>query len=178
MIQTATSTARAHQRSPAGPMVRPPSVRRHLADVPAPASAPPAQGPTTLFEITFATAMTDGDLALLVRALDLSRRMHPPMHPRHESPGLARLDHNSGLSLKRGSTDGHWTLQAQTWGHPAPRSVHEWHVLAAGAAHQLDPTVALPERLNGSAPEIPDRPLGRAANRRLAGFRRRMVGLP
>jgi hypothetical protein len=178
MIQTATPTARAHQRSSAESSVRQRAVRKHPADIAAPTSAPPAQGPTTLFEVRFATAMTDSDLALLVRTLDLSTRIHPKMHPRHERPGLARLDHYSGLFLNRGSAEGQWTLEAKTWGHPAPHSVHEWHVLAAGAAHQLDPTVALPERLNASSPEIPDRPLGRAANRRLAGIRRHMVGLP
>ncbi len=156
----------------------PTGVRGHRADVPAPTSAPPARGATTLFEVPFATTMTDADLALLVRTLDLSRRIHPKAHPRHERPGLARLDHHSGLFLNRGSVDGQWTLQAQTWGHPAPHSVQEWHVLAAGAAHQLDPTVALPERLHTRSSAIPDRPLGRAANRRLAGLRRHMVGLP
>jgi hypothetical protein len=156
----------------------PPGVRRHPAEVPAPTSTPPARGATALFEIRFATTMTDGDLALLVRTLDLSRRMHSKSDPRHERPGLVRLDHCSGLFLNRGLADGQWTLQAQTWGHPAPQSVHEWHVLAAGAARQLDPTVALPERQNPSSPAIPDRPLGRAANRRLAGLRRHMVGLP
>jgi hypothetical protein len=53
-----------------------------------------------------------------------------------------------------GSVKGQWMLEARTWGHPAPQSIHEWHVLAAGAAHQLDPTVSLPERLTVTTPEM------------------------
>jgi hypothetical protein len=56
-------------------------------------------------------------------------------------------------------------------------SVHEWHLLAAQAARQLDPCVKLPEPLPHAELEFPDRPLGRAATRRLMGFRRRLVGL-
>ncbi|MGA2928117.1 MAG: hypothetical protein ABSG43_19395 [Solirubrobacteraceae bacterium] len=136
--------------------------------------------------------MGDCDLALVARMLDLSTHMHPRMRPGrdalrrrndriptcHDSPGLARLDHYSGLFLKRGVTEGDWTLEARTWGHPPPDSVHEWHVLAAGAAHQLDPTVTFPDRLHATSSEIADRPLGRAANKRLARIRRRLVGLP
>jgi hypothetical protein len=69
-------------------------------------------------------------------------------------------------------------LQARTWDEPAPQSVHEWHVLAAQAARQLDPRVTLPERLPDIQPETTDRPLGQAANKRLARLRRRLVGLP
>ncbi len=122
--------------------------------------------------------MSDLDLALLERTLDLSMRLHAKMHPRPDSPGFARLDHYSGLFLECGAAEGQWMLQARTWGHPAQESVHEWQVVAAGAAQQLDPTVILPQRLGASSREIPDRPPGRAANKRLARFRRRMVGLP
>src|SRR5581483_6650333 len=113
-----------------------------------------------------------------------STRVQPTIRPghdaarRHDTPGFARLDHYSGLFLKRGMVEGEWLLEARTWGRPAAQSVHEWHVLAAGAAHQLDPTVTFPERLESSGREIADRPLGRAANKRLARFRRRLVGLP
>jgi hypothetical protein len=138
----------------------------------------PANPAVTLFEVPFSSAMNDGDKALLTRALDLSRRMHPSMQPRHQSPGLARLDQHSGLFLNRGAADGEWVLLARTWGHPARRSVHEWHVLAAAAAHQLDPTVVLPERRIMEAAEIPDVPVGRVANKRFAHIRRRMAGLP
>ncbi|MHB1570484.1 MAG: hypothetical protein ACYCXW_18680 [Solirubrobacteraceae bacterium] len=142
-----------------------------------PSPGRPPRGATTLFEVPFASAMSDLDLALLERALDLTIRTHAKMHPRPDSPGFTRLDHSSGLFLERGAAEGHWMLQARTWGHPAPQSVHEWHVVAAGAAHQLDPTVTLPKRLSASAPETPNRPLGRAANKRLAQIRRHMVGL-
>jgi hypothetical protein len=149
------------------------------------ASRPPGrQRGTVLFEVPFASVMNDRDLALLARMLDLSTRIEPtirPRHdtaPRHHTPGFARLDHFSGLFLKRGEVDGEWLLEARTWGRPAAQSVHEWHVLAAGAACTLDPTVAPPERLDAGAPEISDRPVGRAANKRLARIRRRLVGLP
>lgn len=155
-----------------------------VADDPQPAQAlagdssgQPTGGAVTLFEIPFASAMRDGDLALLARTLDLSMRFHPKTSPRHDSPGLGRLDRDSGLFLNRGVDEGQWTLTARTWGHPAAQSVHEWHVLAAGGAHQLDPSVTRPERLTVSRPELPDRPLGRAASKRFARIRRRMVGL-
>jgi hypothetical protein len=143
-----------------------------------------------LFEVPFASAMSDPDLALLARRLDLSARPQPAIRPhqgrqphqdrdpRHGTAGFARLDYYSGLFLIRGLAEGRWLLEARTWGRPAAQSVHEWHVLAAGAAHALDPTVALPERLDSGAREIPDLPLGRAANKHLARVRRRLVGLP
>ena len=59
--------------------------------------------------------------------------------PGHETPGLGRLDRDSALFLKRGVVEGEWSLEARTWGDPPARSVHEWHVLAAVAAHQLTP---------------------------------------
>ena len=137
-----------------------------------------------LFEVPFASVMSDDDLALLALILDLSTRAQPTIRlrhetaPRHDTPGFARLDHYSGLFLKRGVAEGEWRLEARTWGRPAAQSVHEWHVLAAGAARELDPTVTLPERLDAGGGEIPDHPLGRAANKRLARFRRCLVGLP
>jgi hypothetical protein len=143
----------------------------------APSSARSASGASTLFEVPFATGMSSLDLALLARTLDLSTRVNPVTLPRHETPGLARLDHFSGLFLKRGTVEGEWSLEARTWGHPTAQSVHEWHVLAAGAAHQLDPEVPQPVRLHADSSEIPDLPLGRAANKRLAGIRRRLVGV-
>lgn len=144
---------------------------------PATGCALPARGAVTLFEVPFASAMRDGDLAGLARVLDLSTRMHPKTGPSHNSPGLARLDQHSGLFLNRGSAQGQWMLEARTWGHPAPQSIHQWHVLAAGGAQQLDPTVRLPEHLTASAHEIPNRPLGHAQNKRLARVRPRLVGV-
>jgi hypothetical protein len=143
-----------------------------------PASARHGRGGTVLFEVPFASAMSDSDLALLARTLDMTTHMHPKMRPDPNSPGVARLDHFSGLFLERGETEGQWILEARTWGKPAPESVHEWHLLAAFAAHQLDPTVRTPERLPRTRVEIPDRPVGEVRNRPLAAFRRHLVGLP
>jgi hypothetical protein len=136
------------------------------------------RGGRVLFEVPFKSAMSDSDLARLARTLDLSTHRYPKMRPDPNSPGVARLDHFSGLFLERGETDGEWVLEARTWGNPAPESVHEWHLLATGAAHQLDPTVKPPERLTRTDIEIPDRPVGEVLNRPLAAFRRRLVGLP
>ena len=131
----------------------------------------------TLFEIPFSSNMTNDDSALLARLLDMTTRMHPKMAPRHDSPGLARLDHYSGLFLTRGEAEGAWTLQARTWGQPSAQSVHDWQVLAAIAAQRLDAEVILPERWTISSAEIPDRPVGRAATKRLARVRRRLAGV-
>ena len=151
-----------------------------------PSAAPPTgpkanprhRGGTVLFEVPFRSAMSEVDLAVLAHVLDLSRHMHPKMRPDPNSPGVARLDHWSGLFLERGAAEGEWTLEARTWGKPAPESVHEWHLLAAQAARQLDPRVTLPEPLLHTGLEMPDRAPGRADNGRLAHFRRRLVGLP
>jgi hypothetical protein len=131
-----------------------------------------------LFEVPFTSPMTDADLARLARAFDLSTHMYPKQRPNPTSPGVARLDHYSGLYLERGHSDGEWVLETRTWGHPAPESVHEWHVLAAQAAHELDPTVGMPERLPARPVEVADRPVGEVLNRRFAQFRRHLVGLP
>ena len=68
-------------------------------------------------------------------------------------------------------------MQARTWGNPAAQSVHEWHLLAAQAARQLDARVTLPERLPDTHRQIADRPLAQAATKRLANIRRHLVGL-
>ena len=175
-IATNPTTAKVDRDSVGVAARRPPSSAE-----PTPPSAAisrrPAGGANTLFEVPFATAMSNLDLALLARTLDMSTRVHPVTLPRHEAPGLARLDHFSGLFLKRGTVEGEWSLEARTWGHPTAQSVREWHVMATDAAHQLDPKVLLLERLHVDASEIPNLPLGRAANKRLARFRRRLVGL-
>jgi hypothetical protein len=77
----------------------------HPAQVYGPASGRPPRGATTLFEVPFASAMSDRALALLERALDLTIRMHAKMHPRPDSPGFTRLDHFSGLFLERGAAE-------------------------------------------------------------------------
>jgi hypothetical protein len=140
------------------------------------ATRTPAGGAVTLFEVPFASAMSDRDVALLVSVLELSTHLHPQTLPNDRTRGVARLDHSSGLFLTRSST-AEWLLAARTWGHPTPQSVHEWHVLAAGAAHQLDPTVTLPERSIATLPAIPDHPVGRAANKRFSRIRRHLAGL-
>ena len=104
--------------------------------IPADGPALQARDSTTLFEVPFASAMSDLDLALLERTLDLSVRRNAKMDPRPDSPGFARLDHDSGLFLEPRAPDGQWMLLARTWGHPAPDSVHEWHVVAAAGARR------------------------------------------
>jgi hypothetical protein len=142
-----------------------------------PPATPSARAAVTLFGVTFTTAMSEDDLAVLARVLDLSTNVRSKKLPREGDLGFARLDRSSGLFLKRTAVEGQWILEAQTWGHPAPRTVHGWHVLAAGAAHQLDQTVSFPARLHDSGPELPGRLVGRASNRRLSRLRRRLVGI-
>ena len=139
-------------------------------------SEPREHGATTLFQVPFASAMSDSDVALLVRTLGLTTHMYPEPR-RSPAPGAVRLDHSSGLFLELGAAEGQWVLEGRTWGHPAPETVHEWLVLAAGAAHLLDPSVLFPERLPVVSPDYPMRPVGRVANKRLAAFRRRITGL-
>lgn len=145
--------------------------------VPAPSVQSRGRGGKVLFEVLFASAMSDSDLALLAHLLDLWTHMYPKMRPDPNSSGVARIDHFSGLFLERGADERQWVLQARTWGKPAPQSVHEWHLLAAQAACQLDPRVTLPERLPDTHRETANRPLGKAANKRLASIRRHIVGL-
>ena len=148
------------------------------ASAPVPYLNPHGRGGVVMFEVPFRSAMSDADLALLARLLDLSTHMHPKMRPDPNSPGVARLDHFSGLFLERGADEGQWRLEGRTWGKPGPQTIHEWHLLAAQAARQLDPGVALPEPMPDTHPSTRDRPLGQAANKRLGHLRRRLVGLP
>src|ERR1019366_8990274 len=165
MSATATPTA---TPSSDGRTARRPLARgTQLVHEPAP-SVPQERGGVVLFQVPFASTISDCDLALLARLLDLSTHMYPKMRPDPNSPGVARLDHFSGLFLERGAEEGQWRLEARTWGRPAPETVHEWHVLAAQAARQLDPAVTLPEPLPDPQTSTPDRPLGHAANGRLA----------
>ena len=164
-------------RSPE-PAARASPARTHLPG-PAPKRLPTphGRGGTSLFEVSFASVMSDPEIALLARALDLTTHMYPKMRPSPNSPGVARLDYYSGLFLERGVGEGHWVLEARTWGQPAPESVHEWHLLAAGAARLLDPTVTFPKRLPVVSPHYAPRPPGRAANKRSARIGRRILGL-
>ena len=130
-----------------------------------------------LFEVPFTSEMTDADLARLRRMFDLSTHIYPKQRPNPTSPGVARLDHFSGLYLERGNAEREWVLEARTWGRPAAESVQEWHLLVAQAAHQLDPTVTMPERLPIPPVHIPECHVEEVQNRRFAAFRRHLVGL-
>jgi hypothetical protein len=121
--------------------------------------------------------MSDPNVALLVRELDLRTDMHPKVRRSLAGLGTVRLDQSSGLFLERGAAEGQWLLEARTWGDPTPENVHAWHVLAAGAARLLDSAVISPDRLTAVSPEYPMRRVGRAANKRLARTRRRILGL-
>jgi hypothetical protein len=178
MSATALSTPTRPDRPRSGePAVRGrPATAQRPGQPTTPTSARHGRGGRVLFEVAFASPMTDSDLALLARSLDLSTHMVQKMRPDPNSPGVARLDHFSGLFLERGERDGQWLLEARTWGKPASESVHEWNLLAAGAAHQLDPTVEPPERVARTDVRIPE--VGEVLNRPLAAFRRRLVGLP
>jgi hypothetical protein len=175
-IPTATPRRRHSADAPRAP--RPPTPDSSRSQVPAASRESHGRGGTVLFEVPFTSAMSESDLAVLAHMLDLSTHMYPKMGPDPNSPGVARLDHFSGVFLERGADEGQWVLEARTWGQPAPQSVHEWYLLIAQAARQLDPRVTLPDRLPSSHRQTPQRPLGQAANRRLARVRRHMVGLP
>src|SRR5690242_20500405 len=74
---------------------------RHASTVhaPTPGIAPHGRGGRVLFAVALTSAMGDADLALLARLLDLSMHTHPKLRPDPTSPGVARLDHFSGLFL-------------------------------------------------------------------------------
>jgi hypothetical protein len=62
------------------------------------ASTPRGRGSTTLFQVPFASAMSDPDIALLARTLGLTTHTDPRLSPSPNGPGAVRLDHHSGLS--------------------------------------------------------------------------------
>jgi hypothetical protein len=97
-----------------------------------------------MFSVPFSSPMSDGDAARLARTLNLVTHLHPKLRPSPASPGLVRLDFDSGLFLVRGANKGEWALEGRTCGHPLPQAIHEWHLSAAVAARQLDTTVTLP----------------------------------
>jgi hypothetical protein len=101
----------------------------------------------TLFSTPFTSSMTDADIARLQRELDLVTYLSPKPGVGGASPGVVPLDFWSGLFLEHGPGDGEWVLEARTWGDPPAPLVHEWHVRAALAARQLDPTVPIPQPL-------------------------------
>jgi hypothetical protein len=155
MGTTASLAATPRHRSSSGEAtVRQPRAR--TACPPAPSATPQRREPTRLFHVPFASAMSDPDIAVLVRALDLVTHMHPKLNPSAASLGVVRLDFDSGMFLQRGPAKGRWILEGRTWGHPSPQAVRDWHLRAAGAAHRLDPTVTLP---GGRTPAV-SRPSG------------------
>jgi hypothetical protein len=154
---------------------RPVSTSREDASPPTPDRH--GRGGQVLFVVPFRSEMTEADLARLARMFDLSTHMYPKQRPNPTSPGMARLDHFSGLYFERGASDGEWVLEARTWGRPALESVHEWHLLAAQAAHQFDRSVTMPERLPAALVQIAERPVEEVQNRRFAVLRRHLVGL-
>lgn len=137
-----------------------------------------ARGGQILFEVPFRSAIGDFELARLAGTLDLVTHMYKKLPVDPNGPGVARLDHFSGLYLERGERAGEWVLRARSWRAPSQRRVHEWHMLAAVAAQELDPSVGLPEPLPPAVPEPEDRQVGEVANRRLARLRRHLAGLP
>lgn len=177
MSATATSPA-APKLSPSPDLPAADSQRRSTPTATVETVNPHHRGGLVLFEISFASAMGDLDLARLAQVLDISTHMYPKTRPAPNSPGVARLDHDSGLFLERGPGEDQWVLQARTWGTPPPETVHEWQLLAAQAARQLDPQVPLPERGAEVQHAVAERAGGTAANRRLAHIRRRLVGVP
>lgn len=138
---------------------------------------PHRRGGTVVFEIYFTCAMTDRELELLRRQLHMTTHIEHKLPVDPNSPAIARVDAWSGLFLERVRGDDRWVLQARTWGTPSPATIHDWHLRVAQVARQLDRRVEAPERapLQPSGPR--PRPVGRAANRRCAALRRRLVGL-
>ncbi|MGH2833940.1 MAG: hypothetical protein ACRDK2_14285 [Solirubrobacteraceae bacterium] len=129
-----------------------------------------------LFRVLFTSAMSDADVALLTRELDLTTHMHPKLHNSPVHPGFTRIDFYSGLFLEHGTSEGHWVLEGRTWGNPLSWLVHDWHIRAAAAARELDPTVTVPDRPAAPMPEAPTAPLGRVANKRLTRLPSHILG--
>lgn len=179
MSTTASPTAAPKPRpSSSASAVRPPATSPRSGRSPAPNLAPRPRGARTLFTVPFTSAMNDQDAAVLSRTLDLATHLHPKLHNSPASPGVLRLDFDSGLFLQHGPREGDWVLQGRTWGHPAPSTVREWHVNAAMAAHQLDPAVTVP-LYTASTPSTvrsPGRPHIRAEDHLLARIARHIHG--
>jgi hypothetical protein len=138
-------------------------------------AAPPL---VTLFEVTFTSAMSDDDLALLANTMDLTTRERSSVKGPEDSLALARLDERSGLFLRKGDGEDQWRLVGQTWGTPPADVAHRWEVDAAVGAQQLDPTVAIPRRQSTTLEaNFPDLPIGRASQKAHGRIRRHLAGL-
>lgn len=83
--------------------------------------------------------MSDEDLLRLHRRLDMVTYLERKPGVFGASPGVARLDAWSGLFLVKGEQDGHWALEARTWGNPPEPVVEGWRAQALLAARELDP---------------------------------------
>jgi hypothetical protein len=99
----------------------PPTVRSTPVKLPGRA---PEVGAVKLFAVPLASAMSDQDVSSLVLALGFDTRSAAAGSPPEARLVSARLDHDSGLFLEAGEAQGQWVLQARTWGHPDPESVH------------------------------------------------------
>ena len=88
--------------------------------------------------------MDDADLARLRRVLDLVTYMSPKPGVSDASQGVVQLDFRSGLFLEPGAGADEWVLEGRTSGDPPDSVIREWHVRAALAGRELDPTVQDP----------------------------------
>jgi hypothetical protein len=175
---TTNPPASANRPTPDGSATPAATTGAGAAHCPAPTARASGPQAVTLFQVTFATEMSERDLAILALELNLSTNVRSKTNLREDNLGFVRLDHASGLFLRRAMIEGRWMLDAHTWGHPPPQVVHGWEVLAAGAARRLDPAVTLPDRLPVSSRDIPDRQVDRDVTKRLERIRRHLVGLP
>ena len=71
-----------------------------------------AHGARTMFSVPFASMLNDGDIAYLAKTLNLTTHLHPKLHPSPTSPGVVRLDFDSGLFLVRRANkeNGRWRV--------------------------------------------------------------------
>lgn len=125
-----------------------------------------------LFRVPFKSAMTDTEVARLRGELELVTYTTRKTGVSGASPGVVPLDLWSGLFLERGDGENEWVLEGRTWGNPPDSLIHEWHVRAALAALELDPTVEIPAAAHAASPANRTPPLS-AENKRHARLGRR-----
>jgi hypothetical protein len=167
------AAAPGHRSPPLGRARRQPTPLAGGTRHPAPDPISPSHG-ASMFRVPFASAMSDADTAVLARSLELVTHMHPKLHDSPVSPGVVRLDFDSGLFLERGSSEGQWVLVGRTWGHPPPHDVHDWHLRAAAAAHRLDATVNPPGAPRARGARGTAAPPDRPTSKHSAGIARRL----
>jgi hypothetical protein len=115
-----------------------------------------------MFRIPFRSQLSDFDLKHLESDLGMITDIHPKLHNSPVSPGVVRLDFQSGMFLVPGELQNEWVIEGRTWGDPPQSVIDGWRVHALLAAHHVDPTVTLPPHPH--AP--PDSPLRPAKRRR------------